>query len=96
MVRARGWRTYRGSLRIARDTATQEAVQCEPGGEAGMEGQQVQWSGSGLTWAAESPSQVAPELGDIRERRPHRMKREAGALDVELRELGIGAVAAQW
>ena len=81
---------------VARDTATQEGVQSEPGGEVGMEGQQVQWSGSGLTWAAESPSQVAPELGDIRERRPHRMKREAGALGVELRELGIGAVAAQW
>ena len=66
MVRARGWRTYRGSLRIARDTATQEAVQCEPGGEAGMEGQRVQWSGSGLVaserserWAWSSESSVS-------------------------------------
>ena len=86
----------RGSLGVARDTATQEAVQSEPGGEVGAEGQQVQWSGSGLTGAAESTSQVAPEPGDIRGRRPHRVKREAGALGVELRELGAGAVAAQW
>ena len=66
MVRARGWRTYRGNLRIARDTATQEAVQCEPGGEAGMEGQRVQLSGSGLVaserserWAWSSESSVS-------------------------------------
>ena len=95
-MRTRGWRTGRGSLGVARDTATQEAVQSEQGGKVGMEGWRVQWSGSGLKWATESLSQVAPELGDIRERRPHKMKREAGALGVELRELGIGAVAAQW
>ena len=86
----------RGNLGVARDTATQEAVQSEPGGEVGAEGRQAQWSGSGLTGAAESTSQVASEPGDIRGRRPHRVKREAGALGVELRELGAGAVAAQW
>ena len=44
-----------GEPGVARDTATQEAVQSEPGGEVGEEGRQVQWSGFGLTWAAESP-----------------------------------------